>query len=75
MSSISTQLAAIAKNTDQKVKIQQYKDLLAKLVETPKVADFKAFVDHSTLCFLSYLIVAFSHASYKKKPFVRCSDI
>jgi len=46
MSSIGTQLASIAKNTDQKVKIQLYKDLLAKLVEAPKVADFKAFVDH-----------------------------
>lgn len=56
MSSIGAQLSAIAANGDQKVKIQLYKDLLAKIVETPKVPDFKAFVDHSTCLKFSFFL-------------------
>jgi len=56
MSGIAQKLAAIARLSDQKTKIEKYKFLLGELFEAPKAPDFKAFVQHMVADDMALLI-------------------
>jgi hypothetical protein len=48
MADIAAQLQAIADKPDQKQKLEDYKQLLQRLLAAPSVDTCNAFVDHST---------------------------
>jgi hypothetical protein len=47
MADIAAQLAAVADKADQKAKLEDYKQLLQRLLAAPSVDALNAFVDHS----------------------------